>query len=362
MSGPAGGALHLRGVVLPEAVERDIWVRDGRLTFEPVPGAETVGDRGWIVPGLVDAHCHIGLGPKGAVGDLDGLLAQAYAVRDAGALLVRDAGSPVNTAEFARRPDVPRVIRAGRHLARTRRYIPTVAVEVEPEQLPDAVAEQACRGDGWVKLVGDWIDRSAGDLTPEWPADALAEAVRRAHAAGVRVAVHTFDEEALPDLIAAGVDSIEHGTGLTDDTISAMVDHGTALVPTLINVENFPSFAAAATKYPAYAARMHRLHSTAHARIRAAYEAGVPVYAGSDAGGGIKHGQIVDEIRALYRMGMPAEEALGAASWAARRWLNRPGLDEGAPADLVLYAADPRKDLDTLAAPRRIVLRGRVVR
>ena len=57
-------ALHLSGVVLPEGEHRDLWVRDGRITFEPVPGAETVG-RGWLVPGLVDAHCHVGIGAGG---------------------------------------------------------------------------------------------------------------------------------------------------------------------------------------------------------------------------------------------------------------------------------------------------------
>ena len=65
MSGPA--ALHLSGVVLPEGEHRDLWVREGRFTFEPVPGAETVSRGGWLLPGLVDAHCHVGIGPGGAL-------------------------------------------------------------------------------------------------------------------------------------------------------------------------------------------------------------------------------------------------------------------------------------------------------
>lgn len=361
MSRPPLPALHLRGVLLPDEEQRDLWVREGVYSAEPVPGAQTVADRGWIVPGLVDAHCHIGLSPTGAVDTEEGLLEQAYANRDAGALLIRDAGSPVDTAEFARREDVPRIIRAGRHLARTKRYIPGMALEYEPADLLAAVKEQAARGDGWVKLVGDWIDRSLGDLAPEWPRDTVYEAVRRAHAHGAKVAVHTFGEEALPDLIGAGVDSIEHGTGLTEDTVAMMVEHGTALVPTLINVENFPSFADAAAKFPVYAARMRRLHGSAQARIGAAYEAGVPVYAGTDAGGGVAHGRVVDEVRALHQAGLPRTDALAAASWKAREWLGLPGVVDGAPADLVVYPSDPRADLDVLATPSRIVLRGRVV-
>ena len=59
---------------------------------------------------------------------------------------------------------------------------------------------QARRGDGWVKLVGDWIDRGEGDLAPEWPADVLAAAIAAAHEEGARVTAHTFGTDALPGL------------------------------------------------------------------------------------------------------------------------------------------------------------------
>ncbi len=141
-----------------------------------------------------------------------------------------------------------------------------------------------------------------------------------------------------------------------------MAARGTAVVPTLINVENFPGFAAAGqAKFPAYASSMRRLYASSGAVVRAAFEAGVPVFAGTDAGGGIDHGTIAAEIRALHAAGLPAEAALAAGSWAARSWLGLPGLEEGASADLVVYAEDPRVDLDALQRPQRTVLRGRVV-
>jgi imidazolonepropionase-like amidohydrolase len=355
-------ALHVRGVVLPDDEERDLYVVGGRLTHDPVAGAETVATGGWVLPGLVDAHCHVGISAEGAVGEPDELVAQAHTDRDAGALLIRDCGVPVDTRPLLDRPDLPRIIRAGQHLARPKRYLRGLGVEVEPEELPAAAEEQARYGGGWVKLVGDWIDRSVGDLAPEWPAAAVAAAVRRAHAAGARVAVHVFGEEALPDLLAAGVDSVEHGTGLSGDLLDTMVRQRTALVPTLINIDNFPGIADGATKFPAYAERIRRLHRTARQRLRAAYEASVPIYAGSDAGGGVEHGRVADEIRALHAAGLPAEQALAAGSWAARSWLGLPGLVDGAPADLIVYPADPRKDLRVLAGPTRVLLRGRVVR
>lgn len=355
--------LHLAGVLLPDGEHRDVWVRDGRFTFEPVPGAETVSRGGWLVPGLVDAHCHVGVGPGGAhVVEPADLRRQALDDRAAGVLALRDCGSPVDTRFLDDEPDLPRIIRAGRHIATPRRYITGLAVEVEPPDLADEVRVQARRGDGWVKLVGDWIDRGLGDLGPEFPDDVLAAAIAAAHDEGARVTAHTFGTDALPGLIRAGIDCIEHGTGLTEELIAEMVARGTAVVPTLINVENFPAFAAAGEqKFPAYASTMRRLYAQAGAVVRAAFDAGVPVFAGTDAGGGIEHGLIAAEVRALHEAGLPAEAALASASWSARAWLGLGGIEEGAPADLVVYDADPRADLDVLQRPQRMVLRGRVV-
>ncbi|KMO78540.1 Pro-Hyp dipeptidase [Mycobacterium sp. BK558] len=350
--------LHVRGRGLPDGEPVEWWVVDGRLSAEPAQGAETVWDGGWILPGLVDAHCHVGLGQHGEI-PMDETIAQAETERAVGALLLRDAGSPTDTRGFDDRADMPRIIRAGRHLARPKRYQRGFAIELEDEwQLPDAIARQARWGDGWVKLVGDWIDRDLGDLAPLWSDDVLEAAIDAAHANGARVTAHVFSEDALPGLIRAGIDCIEHGTGLTDDTVDLMVEYGTALVPTLINIENFPGIAAAAEKYPRYQQHMRALYQSCGPRIAAAREAGVPIYAGSDAGSTVAHGRIADEVEALKGIGMTPTEALGAACWDAREWLRRPGLEHGASADLVCYADDPRSGPDVLAAPSRIILRG----
>lgn len=351
-------ALHVRGRGLPDGEPVEWWIVNGRLSAEPVAGAETVFDGGWVLPGLVDAHCHVGLGEHGEI-PMDETIAQAETERAVGALLLRDAGSPTDTRGFDDRADMPRIIRAGRHLARPKRYQRGFAIELEDEwQLPDAVARQARWGDGWVKLVGDWIDRDLGDLAPLWSDDVLEAAIDAAHANGARVTAHVFSEDALPGLIRAGIDCIEHGTGLTDETVDLMVEYGTALVPTLINIENFPGIAAAAEKYPRYQQHMRALYESCGPRIAAAREAGVPIYAGSDAGSTVAHGRIADEVEALVGIGMTPTEALGAACWDAREWLRRPGLEHGASADLVCYADDPRSGPDVLAAPTRVILRG----
>ena len=357
----AAAVLHLRGPVLvgPDDVRPEAWVLGGRLTFTRPAGAHDVTELdGWVLPGMVDAHCHVGLGPRGAV-DRETSEQQALANRAAGALLLRDAGSAADTRWVDDRADLPVLVRAGRHIARPGRYLRDFAAEVEPADLVDEVRRQAGRSDGWVKLVGDWIDRERGDLAPCWPADELERAISAAHDAGARVTAHCFAQESLPDLVRAGIDCIEHATGLDADTLPLLVEHGVAIVPTLINIDTFPGIAASAeAKFPRYAEHMRALHARRHETVRAAHEAGIAIYAGTDAGGSLAHGRIADEVLALAAAGLPAVDALSAATWAAREWLGRDGLTEGAQADLVLYDADPRADLDVLRAPARVVLRG----
>jgi len=353
-------ALLFRGPVLPDGESRDLYVVDGRITYEKQPGAESAGG-GWIVPGLVDAHCHLGLDDHGATSQEE-TEQQAIDDRDGGALLIRDAGSAADTRWVQDRDDLPRLVRCGRHIGRTRRYIRNYAHEVEPDELPEYAAREARAGDGWIKLVGDWISRDEGDLAPSFPAEAFRRAIDAAHAEGAKVTAHCFGAGVLPGLIEAGIDCIEHGTGLSEDLVDAMVARGTALVPTVMQLDKFPEHAAAgAEKFPDYAETMNDLYARMPATIMAAYEAGVPIYAGSDGGGISRHGNIAGEVAALHRIGVPAHDALGAASWRARTWLGHPGLEEGAPADFVVYPADPVADLSVLRSPSRIVLRGVVV-
>ncbi|WP_320775739.1 amidohydrolase family protein [Streptomyces sp. CRN 30] len=356
--------LHVRGRVLvgPDEVRDELWVIDGRVSYDRPAGAGDVRTvEGWALPGLVDAHCHVGLDRHGAV-PADVAEQQALADRDAGALLLRDAGSPSDTRWTDDRPDLPKIIRAGRHIARTRRYIRNYAWETEPADLPAYIAREARRGDGWVKLVGDWIDRDLGDLSACWPRQAVAAAVAEAHRLGARVTAHCFAEDSLRDLVESGIDCIEHATGLTDDLIPLFADRGVAIVPTLVNIATFPALAdGGEAKFPRWSAHIRRLHARRYDTVRDAYDAGIAVYVGTDAGGTLPHGLAAAEVAELVTAGIPPVEALSATTWAARAWLGRPGLEEGAPADLVVYERDPRTDVRVLAAPSRVVLNGRVV-
>ena len=356
--------LHVTGRVLLDEHEvvDELWVVGGRVTFTaPTTSGPWEHVEGWVVPGFVDAHCHVGLDRHGAV-DEETTEQQALADRDAGTLLIRDAGSAADTRWVDERDDLPKIIRAGRHIARTRRYIRNYAWEVEPEQLVSRVRAEARAGDGWVKLVGDWIDREVGDLTPCWPVDVLTEAIAAAHEEGARVTAHCFGEQSLHDFAAAGTDCIEHATGLDDESIAAFARQGITVVPTLVNIETFPAIAEPAReKFPDYHRHMLDLHRRRLQTVASAHEAGIPVMVGTDAGGSIAHGLAAQEMHLLTQAGMTHTQALSAGTWAARRWLGRPAIAEGEDADLVILPADPREDVRACATPRHVVLRGATV-
>jgi len=364
----AAPVLRVRGrVILDDFTEVGaLWCVGGLVTFErPRHSGEVTTIEGWAVPGLVDVHCHVGLGPQGAVGAATAEW-QARADRDAGTLLIRDAGSPIDTSWIHDRADLPRLIRAGHHLARPRRYLRGYARELaDVGDLPAVVTEEARRGDGWVKLIADWIDRdlgSEGDLRPLWPDDVLAAAIAAAHAEGARVTAHTFSTEALPGLLAAGIDCLEHGTGLTPGLIEEVARRGIPVTPTLLQVAQFGAIAEqAAAKYPLFAERMRWPRARRYQHVRDLHDAGVQLLVGTDAGGTIGHGRLPDEAAELVRAGIPTAEVLAMASWRTRAYLGVPGLVEGESADLVVYGDDPRADIRVLTAPSAVALRGRLV-
>jgi len=354
------GNFHLTGAIIvdDETVLTEAWVEGDVLRLsEPASGNwETI--EGFVVPGLVDVHCHVGLDSGGVVAP-ELALKQALVDRDAGTLLIREPGSPTQTGFLHDVAHAPRLIRAGRFIARPTRYIRGYAREVEVADLPQAAAEEARAGDGWVKIIADWIDRDLGDLSPLWPADVLAEAVAAAHAEGARVTAHAFATESIDALLDAGIDCIEHGTGMTREQLARAAVLGVPVVPTLLQVANFASFAARARgKFPRYSERMNAMYQGRYRQAAAMWEAGVPLLTGTDAGGEIGHGSLPAECAELALAGIPAVDILGAATWRARAFLGVDGLAEGASADVVVYPTDPRNDISVLARPAAVILRG----
>ena len=190
-----------------------------------------------------------------------------------------------------------------------------------------------------------------------------AAAIAAAHDHGAKVTAHCFGTDSVSPLLDAGIDCLEHGTGLTEAHLEQMVAQQVALVPTVQQTAKFPEYVAAASgRFPAYASTMEELFRHRRDVLRAAHEAGVAMYVGTDGGGSARHGCLHEEVLAMADMGLPAEYVLGAASWRAREWLGwNATLEEGAPADFAVYPRDPLSDLGVLAEPTCVVLRGNLV-
>ena len=347
------------------AAERPSWVRgtwrvDGGV-IRRVSEEQRAPSAGFIVPGLVDTHCHIGYSDSGSVDEAE-MVEQARATLASGVTVVRDCGVPVDNSPAARATGL-HLIRCGRHVARPKRYMRDLPLDVaDQRELPEVLASMAHSSDGWVKIVGDWIDRSAGadsDLMPLWEPAVLADAVAAVHEAGARIAVHAFSHRVIDSLIEAGVDDIEHGSGIDSEQASEIAARGIAVTPTLRQVELFKEFSAqAGEKYPVYAATMRHMYDARREHFQMLVDSGVLLLMGTDSGGYQDHGTISGEIDLWLQWGASREFTIDAATWVSQRYLGYPGLVDGGSADFLILDEDPRNDPLALSKPARVFLDG----
>lgn len=333
---PAGEQVHLEA---------------GSGESQPLPGR-------FVLPGLVDSHCHLTFrfGERGPV--LVGEDSAATMLDDlarAGVGALRDVGGDGSvTLKLAGHPQDgrPIVLAAGRFVASKDGYFPGMYEPVPAEELVTAVEAELEAGATWIKLVGDFPQVGpdgpirGSETTPNYELDAVAEMVAAVHARGARVAVHTTTA-LVSDLIRAGVDSVEHGDGITEEDLEALGARGGAWTPTLSAL-----MFGAENDTPEQSKRRRARSERVAAMLPLARQYGVRVLAGSDV-----VGSVAGEVRQLVRHGLSVTEALEAASTSARDYLGLTG--EG---DLVSYDADPREHPEVLASPAAVVLRGHRIR
>jgi imidazolonepropionase-like amidohydrolase len=342
------GVLRVRGRALPDGEPVDLYADGDRWTTDPVAGAELVAE-GWLIPGLVDAHTHPGAETPGDALDETLLRDDLRAHVRAGVTMIRSPGLAGEPPEwFGRDPDVPRAVHAGPWIAQHGQFFNGWGRRADHAELPALAAAQAART-GWAKVIADWTVED-----DPIPVDVLRAVVAAVHVAGGRVAVHSQQSAGGVSAVEAGVDTLEHGMCLDPALLDRMAAQGTALTPTLSGLlQHLPQV----RERPDGPFRTWYLTgAAAHpALTAAAAEAGVRLLAGTDSR---PHGRVATEVRAMAAAGVPAHDALGAASWAARAYLGLPGLVPGAPADAVVYADDPRTDLAALDHPSAVILRG----
>jgi imidazolonepropionase-like amidohydrolase len=353
--------------VLPSGSDPvDIWIQGGRFRTAPVPGAkELTPAGGFAIAGLVDAHSHVSWphdrnSPAHTDAFMDANRANQAAT---GVTLLRDMGAAGDEVlALGDRPGLPRIHASGMLILRFDHFPFT---PTPPEALRSAFLTRIERGARWIKVFSDWSDDYAGkenvgftahdEVT--YPLAVLADAVAAAHEAGARVAAHCFTRPGAEVAIRAGCDSLEHGWGVDEPLIAEMAARRTAWVP-LLGIATPMWRTARRFEQPDRAAWIESSMDRLSALLPLAHARGVPIFAGTD---WFPEITIADEIRALHAAGLSVESALAAGSWAARAWLGDAGLEDGAPADLVIYRSDPRLGLDALDQPVLAMIGGRRV-
>ncbi|MCC7257879.1 MAG: amidohydrolase family protein [Gammaproteobacteria bacterium] len=332
------------------------------------PVATAVPDTAaFLLPGLVEAHCHLFLGgaarqaadrSAGQGADFAGLAAIAEAnirhARAHGITLIRDAGDRhgINHEMRRRRGDVaefwPAIRSPGPAIRRAGGYGRFMAIDVAtPDEAVAAVDRVAQSADDVKILLTGIVDFEHGAVPqgPQFDVRTLRQMIDCAHGQGRPVFAHCSGAEGIELAIAAGVDSIEHGYFMTAEALRAMAGEGIAWVPTVAPVHfqwKHPQYAG----WPAATvANLGRIVGDHLDRIALADQLGVRLIAGSDAGSpGVGHGRgLLQELSLFGAAGLPMDRVLASATATPRQHWGQdwPVLVAGAPAEFCLLAQSP---------------------
>ena len=326
-----------------------------------------------LLPGFIDAHIHICMdgSPDPVAASLSEsptltTLKAAQSARRtlmAGVTTVRDMGAK-DGIDFGLRQAInsglipgPRMLISGRLICMTGGHGWQIGLEANgPDEVRKAAREQIKAGADIVKLMA-----TGGVLTPavepgseQFTEEELRAGVEEAHKAGKKTATHAMGTRGILNALKAGIDSIEHGVYLDDETVSIMVKRKTPLIPTISALYNIESKGVEAG-IPEYAVQKTIKVKPFHLEsIRMAREAGVPVAMGTDAGTPFNmHGENLGEVKLLVDYGgFSPMGAIEAGTRIAARVL---GLEkelgtvtEGKIADLVMVEGNPLDNMDVL--------------
>jgi imidazolonepropionase-like amidohydrolase len=368
-------------------------IRGGRIESvqrgfaAPPPGARVIDlKQSTVLPGLIDCHVHLQSDKGGAEAQLaavtDSLPRRAYdaAVNarktlQAGFTTVRNLGDRGGVTLALRdaiaRGDMvgPRIIDAGTPISTTAGHmderlgfaeelqvaIPHDNVCDGPESCRRAVREQIARGVDVVKIAttGGVNSRISAGLGAQMFADEARALVETAHMYGRKVAVHAHGADGINVALAAGADSIEHGTLLDEAGIRLFLRTGAYYVPTLSTVNGYIERMAANPNIyaPEVKAKIEwRIKITGQA-LRKALPRGVKIAFGTDAGVS-RHGRNADEFEMLVKYGMTPAAAIKAATVNAAALLGLSAevgtLERGKRADVIAVSGDPTRDVTVL--------------
>ncbi len=373
------------------AIERRaVTVKDGRVAAidaaegEVPAGARDLGGA-TVLPGLIDAHCHVlstterspdfgpppllhGEAPRPAALAHYVLAAAGARIVRSGFTTVRDVGSFDDEASALKLAvDLgiapgPRILTCGRIVSATSPggvIFGSMYREADgPWEMRKAVREQIRRGADYIKFMATGA-RSVVAEDPEPPQmtlEEMAAIVDEAHRLGRRVAAHAEGLAGTRWAIDAGADTIEHGLALHRDRalLDAMASRGMVLVPTLSTFHDLAARFASDFAPPLVEQAKRQLEESL-ATVTAARAAGVVLALGYDSG---PPGASANELLRLAEAGLSPIEALRAATVGGAAALGRPDLGRisiGGPADLVVIEGRPDEDLAILTRPPSII-------
>jgi imidazolonepropionase-like amidohydrolase len=368
------------GTLEPPKTNVDLVIEGGRIAEIRAAGGECDVEARCVTPGLVNAHAHLeASGEPDMMGMIQTTTPNQRLLRavqnacksvKAGVTTIRDVGSSNRIAADVRdaidegRIPGPRMRAAGNVLCMTGGHGWPIGRAIDsPWDARKAVREQMMAGADCIKLIatGGVLTKGAVPGNAQLHPDELAGAIEEAHRHGLRVAAHAIGTQGIKNALEAGIDSIEHGTLLDDEAIALFKERGAYLVPTL----SAPTCILAHLEdghQPHYVVEKARgLGDAMLANIRRAYEGGVRIAGGSDAGTPYNyHEDYAQEVGLMSSMlGMTPQQALHAATNVAAELigLHRGLLAIGEPADLLVLRGDVGQDVRALRDPQ-IVLKG----
>jgi imidazolonepropionase-like amidohydrolase len=263
----------------------------------------------------------------------------------------------------------PRVLASTRAIVATGAYgpkgfalewrVPQGAEEADGvDSLPRVVRDQIGHGADWIKLYGDYRWGPLPGAHATFSLEEMKLAIATARDAGVPVAVHAGSPEGMRRAILAGAETIEHGDGGTPELFKLMVERHVALCPTLAATEATAQYAGWKKGQPEPPSIVQK-----RAIFKAALDAGVTILSGSDIGV-FPHGENAREIELMVDYGMPALDALKAATSVAGRVLhmNIGEVKPGMFADLIAVDGDPAADISALRRVKFVMKAGTVYR
>lgn len=341
-----------------------------------VPAAANVIDLSdaLVLPGMIDAHTHLAWKQATQANESEVVGAgEARSTLFAGFTTVRNLGSTGKTDLLLRdairehRVPGPRMLAAGAGIgvpgSACDRVFGGEAVATSPHDLSRLVEKLVAQGVDVIKVCAGGGVISSEPGATELDREQLEAVVAAAHRAGRKVAVHAQGAEAIANAVAAGVDSIEHGSFIEEDSAAKMKERAIYLVPTLYRLD-WAVEQAKASSSPRVD-ELTRARASARDHVRRAIHVGVPIALGTDSSV-YPHGLNARELAVLVELGLSPLEAIRAATVYAARLLGLErevgALQPGMRADLIAVKGDPLHDVRVLEHVAFVMTDGEVVK